>query len=53
MLGDQLESEQRRQEALERWEAYEKTGNTIEHNTMTNWLESWGDDKEKSCPTTK
>lgn len=51
---DRLENqEQRRQETLERWEAYEQTGNTIEHNAMTNWLETWGDEKEKSCPTTK
>lgn len=51
---DRLENqEQRRQETLERWEAYEQTGETIEHKAMTNWLESWGDDKEKSCPTTK
>ena len=51
---DRLENqEQRRQETLERWEAYEQAGETIEHNAMTSWLESWGDDKEKSCPTTK
>lgn len=50
----QLETqEKRRQETLERWEAYEQTGEIIEHDAMTNWLESWGDDKEKACPTTK
>lgn len=48
---DQLETqEKRRQETLERWEAYEQTGETIEHDTMVEWLESWGDDKEKPCP---
>ena len=51
---DRLESqEQRRQETLDRWEAYEQTGETIGHTPMANWLESWGDDKEKQCPTTK
>ena len=51
---DRLENqEQRRQETLERWEAYELTGKTVDHDLMTSWLESWGDDKEKPCPTTK
>ncbi|MDX2507829.1 MAG: ribbon-helix-helix protein, CopG family [Gammaproteobacteria bacterium] len=51
---DQMEAqEKRRQETLERWEAYEQTGETIEHDAMVNWLESWGDNKEKACPTTK
>ncbi len=51
---DRLESqEQRRLETLERWEAYELTGKTVNHDLMTSWLASWGDDKEKPCPTTK
>ena len=51
---DRLEyQEQRRQETLDRWETYEQTGNTVNHNMMTGWLESWGDDKEKPCPTIK
>ncbi len=51
---DQLETqEKQRQETLERWEAYEQTGETIDHDAMVEWLESWGDDKENSCPSTK
>jgi len=51
---DRLETqERRRQETLERWEAYEQTGEVVEHDAMVEWLESWGDDKEKVCPTTK
>lgn len=51
---DRLEyQEQRRQETLDRWQAYQQTGDTVNHNMMTNWLESWGDDKEKPCPTIK
>lgn len=51
---DQLETqEKQRQETLERWEAYEQTGEAIDHDAMVEWLESWGDDKEKSCPSTK
>ncbi len=45
--------EKRQKETLERWEAYEQTGETIEHDAMVNWLESWGDDEENACPTTK
>ncbi len=51
---DRLENqEQRRQETLDRWEVYEQTGETVNHNLMTSWLESWGDDKDEPCPTTK
>ena len=51
---DQLETqEKQRQETLERWEAYEQTGVSIDHDVMVEWLESWGDDKENSCPSTK
>ena len=51
---DQLETqEKQRQETLERWEAYEQTGETIDHDAMLEWLESWGNDKENSCPSTK
>ena len=51
---DLLENqEQRQQETLDRWEAYEQTGETVNHNLMTSWLESWGADKEEPWPTTK
>ncbi len=51
---DRLEiQEQRRQETLERWEAYEMTGEMVEHDAMVEWLESWGEDEEKACPITK
>ncbi len=51
---DRLETQERRkQETLERWEAYEQTGEAIEHDAMVDWLESWGEDEEKVCLTTK
>ena len=51
---DRLETqERRRQETLERWEAYEQTGEAIGHDAMVDWLESWGEDEEKACPTIK
>ena len=48
---DRLDTqEQRRQETLEHWEAYEQNGETIPHKSMEDWLEFWGEDKEKVCP---
>ncbi len=52
-IGRLENQERRRQETLARWEAYEQVSESIEHNAMTDWLESWGDEKEKECPTTK
>jgi len=51
---DQLKiEEKRRQETLARWEAYELNGETVEHDTIVEWLESWGDDQEKPCQVIK
>lgn len=48
---DRLETqERRRQETLQRWEAYEQNGETIPHKVMEDWLETWGEDEEKECP---
>jgi len=33
-----------------RWKEYQETGETISNDAMTDWLESWGTDKEKACP---
>ena len=42
--------EQAKQEALERWETYQETGESVSNETMMEWLDSWGEDQEKSCP---
>lgn len=42
--------EHEKQEALARWEAYQETGEVVTNDAMTEWLDSWGSDKEKSCP---
>lgn len=39
-----------KQEALARWEAYQETGQVVSNDAMMEWLDSWGTDKEKSCP---
>jgi len=49
---DRLETQEcRRQETLARWEAYEQSGESVPHKAMEDWLASWGEDKEKACPT--
>lgn len=51
---DRLEAEERRRdETLERWEAYEQSGDAITNEEMMRWLDSWGSDTEKACPTIK
>ena len=44
---------QRNAETLARWEAYKATGEVVQHDTVMEWLESWGADNEKPCPIEK
>ena len=43
-------AEQERQLLLERWNRYKETDEGLSHETIINWLETWGTDKESSCP---
>lgn len=36
--------------AIARWEEYQETGESVSNDAVTDWLESWGSDLEKSCP---
>ena len=36
--------------AIVRWEEYQETGESVSNDAVTDWLESWGSDLEKSCP---
>ena len=45
------EAEKERNLLLERWNNYQETGDGIPHKTVVQWLETWGTDKESSCPT--
>ncbi|RNF72398.1 ribbon-helix-helix protein, CopG family [Marinomonas rhizomae] len=49
-----IEEEERKQRENEltmaRWEEYQETGGAISNDTMTEWLESWGSNQEKTCP---
>ena len=40
-----------RQLLLERWESYQQTGESVPHDEVIQWLESWGTDKEGPCPS--
>ena len=46
-------AEQERQLLLERWNRYQETGESIPHEKVVKWLETWGTDKESPCPTTQ
>ena len=46
-------AEQEQQLLLERWNRYQETGESISHDTVVKWLETWGTDKEAPCPTSK
>ena len=35
---------------LARWEEFQESGETVSNKVMTEWLESWGTEQEKSCP---
>ena len=43
--------EEERQLLLDRWNRYQETGEGVSHETVVNWLETWGTDKESPCPT--
>lgn len=36
--------------AITRWEEYQETGESVSNDAVKDWLESWGSDREKSCP---
>ncbi|NOQ36560.1 MAG: ribbon-helix-helix protein, CopG family [Methylococcaceae bacterium] len=49
---DRMEEEENERKLLiGRWNDYQETGESISHESVVNWLESWGTDKESSCPT--
>jgi len=49
-----VEEEERKHRESEltmaRWEEYQETGETVNNESMMDWLDSWGTDEEKSCP---
>ena len=40
-----------KQETLDRWERYQETAEVVSNDSVMTWLDSWGSDNEKPCPT--
>jgi len=49
-LEREEETEQIRRETLERWERFEAQGETVNHEAVEAWLETWGTAQEGKCP---
>jgi predicted transcriptional regulator len=49
-LEREEEFERVRRESLERWERFEATGETVSHDAIEAWLQTWGTDREGKCP---
>ena len=48
---DRMEAEENeRQLIMSRWDNYQETGETVPHETVVKWLETWETDKESECP---
>ena len=39
-----------KQKTLARWEEYQETGEVVSNESVLEWLDTWGSDKEKACP---
>ncbi len=46
----QLDNQREIELTMARWHAYQEYGETVSHEAMLEWLESWGTENEKSCP---
>ncbi len=49
-LEREEERERRNRETDEALEEYRKTGQYVRHESVVEWLETWGTDKEGPCP---
>lgn len=49
-----IEEEERKQRendlTLARWQEYQETGEEIDQQSVDQWLNSWGSEKETTCP---
>ena len=49
---DQAEAQEKfRQESIDSWETYQRTGESIPGEKITTWLDSWGDEDETEVPS--
>ncbi len=49
-LEREEEVEQRNREADDAWAEYRRTGQSVSHEAMSAWLDTWGTAKEGPCP---
>ncbi|MFZ2445515.1 MAG: ribbon-helix-helix protein, CopG family [Syntrophobacteraceae bacterium] len=49
-LEREEEADRIRRDTLERWARYEATGETVAHEDIDAWLDTWGTDREGKCP---
>ena len=49
-LEREEDAEHLRQDTLERWARFEATGETVSHEEVEAWLETWGAEREGKCP---
>jgi len=49
-LDREEQAEHIRQDTLKRWERYETTGETVSHDVVDAWLDTWGTEREGKCP---
>lgn len=49
---DRMEAEETEKHILlNRWNRYQETGESISHEKIKSWLNMWGIEKERACPT--
>jgi predicted transcriptional regulator len=49
-LEREEKAEKIRRDTLERWARFEATGETMSHDAVETWLETWGTEAEGKCP---
>ena len=49
-LDKEEKIETRNQEADAAWAEYQRTGKFVSNEAVTEWLDTWGTDKESQCP---
>ena len=50
-LDEEEAIESRNREADGAWAEYQRTGQAVSHDDVAAWLDTWGTDKERPCPT--
>jgi predicted transcriptional regulator len=49
-LAREEQAERVRRETMERWARFQAEGAAVDHEAVSDWLKTWGTDKEGQCP---